>query len=61
TPNSPTGHVASMDWLKRAYEFCQEHDIILASDEAYSELYFEDAPHTALELGKDNNYDGIIQ
>ncbi|MBZ0136177.1 MAG: aminotransferase class I/II-fold pyridoxal phosphate-dependent enzyme [Planctomycetes bacterium] len=61
TPNSPTGHVASMDWLKRAYEFCQANDIILASDEAYSELYFEDAPHSALELGEDNNYDGILQ
>ena len=61
TPNSPTGHVASMDWLKRAYEFCQANDIILASDEAYSELYFEEPPHSALEVGKDNNYDGIIQ
>lgn len=61
TPNSPTGHVASMDWLKRAYEFCQANNIILASDEAYSELYFEEPPHSALEVAKDNNYDGVVQ
>jgi LL-diaminopimelate aminotransferase len=61
TPNSPTGHVASLDWLKRAYEFCQKHDIILASDEAYSELYFEEPPHSVLEVAADNNYEGVIQ
>ncbi|MHC4839761.1 MAG: aminotransferase class I/II-fold pyridoxal phosphate-dependent enzyme [Planctomycetota bacterium] len=61
TPNSPTGHVASLEWLKRAYEFCQANDIILASDEAYSELYFEEPPHSILEVAKDNTYDGVIQ
>jgi LL-diaminopimelate aminotransferase len=61
TPNSPTGHVASLDWLKRAYEFCREHDIILASDEAYSELYFEDPPPSALEVAADNGFEGVIQ
>jgi LL-diaminopimelate aminotransferase len=61
TPNSPTGHVASLEWLKRAYDFCRENDIILASDEAYSELYFEEPPHSVLEVAADNNYEGIIQ
>ncbi|MCF6229036.1 MAG: aminotransferase class I/II-fold pyridoxal phosphate-dependent enzyme, partial [Planctomycetes bacterium] len=56
-----TGHVASLEWLKRAYDFCQTNSIILASDEAYSELYFEEPPHSILEVAKDNNYDGIIQ
>jgi len=61
TPSSPLGYVASLDFLKRAYEFCRKHNIILASDEAYSELYFEEPPHSALELGRDNNYEGIVQ
>ncbi|MCC6573156.1 MAG: aminotransferase class I/II-fold pyridoxal phosphate-dependent enzyme [Planctomycetes bacterium] len=61
TPSSPLGYVASLDFLKRAYEFCQKHGIILASDEAYSELWFDEPPHSALELGKDNNFDGIVQ
>ena len=61
TPNSPTGHVASLDWLKRVYGFCRENDIILASDEAYSELYFGEPPHSALEVGADSGFDGIVQ
>lgn len=61
TPSSPLGYVASLDFLKRAYDFCQKHNIILASDEAYSELWFDEPPHSALELGKDNGYDGIVQ
>ncbi len=62
TPSSPLGYVADLDFLKAAYDFCQKHGIILASDEAYSELYFTaDAPHSALELGKDNGFDGIVQ
>ncbi|MBX3461033.1 MAG: aminotransferase class I/II-fold pyridoxal phosphate-dependent enzyme [Planctomycetes bacterium] len=61
TPSSPLGYVAELDFLKAAYDFCQKHGIILASDEAYSELYFKDAPHSALELGKSNNFDGIVQ
>lgn len=62
TPSSPLGYVAELDFLKEAYEFCQKHNIILASDEAYSELYFtKDAPHSALEVARDNNFDGIVQ
>lgn len=53
-PNSPTGAVYDADTLKRIVEFCQKHNIILVSDEAYSELYFtKEAPHSALEFGMD--------
>lgn len=62
TPSSPLGYVATLDFLKRAYELCQQNNIILASDEAYSELYFTpEAPHSALEVAKDNNFDGVVQ
>ena len=54
-PNSPTGAVANLDFYREAARFCRERDILLCSDEAYSELYFgADAPVSALETGLDN-------
>jgi LL-diaminopimelate aminotransferase len=51
-PNSPTGAVAPLEFLRRAANWCRERDILLASDEAYSEIYFtEEPPHSALECG----------
>lgn len=54
-PNSPTGALAPLSFLREAAAFCREHDILLASDEAYSELWFgDDRPHSALECGTDH-------
>jgi N-succinyldiaminopimelate aminotransferase len=51
-PNNPTGAVAPLDFLRRAAERCAHHDVLLASDEAYSELWFEGAPPaSALQTG----------
>jgi LL-diaminopimelate aminotransferase len=53
-PNSPTGAVAPLEFLREAAEFCRRRGILLVSDEAYSEMYFTDAaPHSALEAGLD--------
>ncbi|MCC7509562.1 MAG: aminotransferase class I/II-fold pyridoxal phosphate-dependent enzyme [Planctomycetes bacterium] len=60
TPSSPLGYVADLDFLKAAYEFTQKHGIILASDEAYSELYFGDAPPSALQVAGPG-FDGVVQ
>ena len=43
-PNNPTGAVAPLDLLRRAAALCRRHDVLLASDEAYSELWFEGPP-----------------
>ncbi len=43
-PNNPTGAVAPLSLLADAVERCRAHDVVLASDEAYSELWFGDAP-----------------
>ncbi|HOX40462.1 MAG TPA: aminotransferase class I/II-fold pyridoxal phosphate-dependent enzyme [Candidatus Brocadiia bacterium] len=52
-PNNPTGAVAPMSFLRKAVKFAAKHNLILASDEAYSELYFGDeAPHSVLEITK---------
>lgn len=51
SPHNPTGAVAPLAWLERAAELCRRHGVILACDEAYSELWFEgDAPPGALQL-----------
>ena len=43
-PNNPTGAVAPLSFLAEAAAACREHDVLLASDEAYSELWFGEAP-----------------
>jgi succinyldiaminopimelate transaminase len=43
-PNNPTGAVAPLAFLRDAARRCREHDVVLASDEAYSELWFGDEP-----------------
>ncbi len=51
SPHNPTGAVTPLAWLERAAELCRRHGVILAVDEAYSELWFEgDAPPGALQL-----------
>ncbi|MDO9407049.1 pyridoxal phosphate-dependent aminotransferase [Patulibacter sp.] len=51
-PNNPTAAVASREWYRGAVARCREHGVVLASDEAYSELWFTgDAPDSALQIG----------
>ncbi len=40
-PNNPTGAVAPLAFLEESVRFCRDHDIILASDAAYSEVYYD--------------------
>jgi succinyldiaminopimelate transaminase len=51
-PNNPTAATAPRAFYERAAALAREHDFLLASDEAYSELYFgPDPPASALEVG----------
>ena len=43
-PNNPTAATAPLELYERAAELAREHDFVVASDEAYSELYFGDEP-----------------
>ena len=48
-PNNPTAATAPAALYERAAALARRHDFVLASDEAYSELYFGDqAPGSAL-------------
>jgi LL-diaminopimelate aminotransferase len=49
-PNNPTTAVAPMYFLKDLVKFCAKYGIILAYDNAYSEIYFDDKPKSILEV-----------
>ncbi|HEU4452035.1 MAG TPA: aminotransferase class I/II-fold pyridoxal phosphate-dependent enzyme, partial [Longimicrobium sp.] len=40
-PNNPTAAVAPLAYLERAVAWCREHDVILAYDNAYSEIAYD--------------------
>lgn len=40
-PNNPTGAVADLDFYRKAVAFCRKYDILLVSDNAYSEMTFD--------------------
>ena len=58
SPGNPTGALVPMATLKKLIALADEHDFVIAADECYSELYFdEDAPPPGLltacaELGR---------
>ena len=49
-PNNPTGACAPESLYVRAAALAREHDFLVASDEAYSELYFGEPPRSALQV-----------
>jgi succinyldiaminopimelate transaminase len=50
-PNNPTAALAPRSLYERAAELAREHGFVVASDEAYSEIYFgAEPPASALEL-----------
>ena len=50
-PNNPTGATATLAFYERLAELARAHGFVLASDEAYTELWFEEPPASALQLG----------
>jgi alanine-synthesizing transaminase len=42
-PANPTAHVASLDFYRDLVQFAKQHDLILLSDLAYAEVYFDDS------------------
>lgn len=41
-PNNPTGACATEEYFDRAIAFCLEHDLLLAHDNAYCDICFDD-------------------
>src|SRR5262245_37989703 len=59
SPGNPTGRVMTFDEWKLLFELADRHDFIIASDECYSEIYFDEskpplgALAAAARLGRD--------
>ncbi len=53
-PNNPTAAVAPLSLYGRVAELAQAHDFLVASDEAYSELWFTEPPVSALQAERDH-------
>ena len=49
-PNNPTGAVAPLAFYETLSARAREHGFVLASDEAYTELWFDEPPVSALQL-----------
>jgi len=49
-PNNPTCATAPPAFYERLAALAREHDVVLASDEAYSELWFEEPPASVLQV-----------
>ena len=49
-PHNPTGAVAPLSFYEELAERAREHGFYLASDEAYSELWFDEPPDSAVQL-----------
>ena len=54
-PNNPTGAVAGLDFLEQAAHLARRHGFVLACDEPYTELWFDEPPPSALQLADRRN------
>jgi succinyldiaminopimelate transaminase len=49
-PHNPTGALAPPSFYEELAEAAERHDFLIASDEAYTELWFDEQPVSALEV-----------
>ena len=60
SPGNPTGKVMSLDAWRKLFALADRYDFVIASDECYSEIYFDDAApplgglEAARKLGRDD-------
>lgn len=53
TPHNPCGAVMTEDDLRRTWETCREHDILLVSDECYVDTWFDRPPPSILQVARE--------
>lgn len=65
SPGNPTGHVMTLDEWKHLFELSDRYGFVVASDECYSEVYFEEGKpplgslQAAAQLGRDR-YERLV-
>jgi N-succinyldiaminopimelate aminotransferase len=66
TPGNPTGAVLDANVLRKLVELAERYDFVIASDECYSEIYFDEAkPPIGLlqlchEIGRDDYHRCVV-
>ena len=54
-PNNPTGATAPLSFYEALAGLAREHGFLICSDEAYSELWFDEPPASALQVADREN------
>lgn len=49
-PNNPTAAAAGLDFYEEAVDWARRHEVLIAQDAAYSEVYFEEPPVSILQV-----------
>jgi LL-diaminopimelate aminotransferase len=49
-PNNPTSAMPPDSFYQDAVDFCRKYNIVLANDNAYSEIYYGDSPPSVLQI-----------
>jgi N-succinyldiaminopimelate aminotransferase len=52
SPGNPNGHVMPLEEWKTLFEMCDRYGFVIASDECYSEIYFDTPPLGALQAAQ---------
>jgi len=52
SPSNPTGSVMNLEEWRTLFELSDKYNFVIASDECYSEIYFDNPPLGALEASK---------
>jgi len=50
SPQNPTGGVLTLNDLRRIAELAHRHDLLILSDEIYSEIYYDERPASILDV-----------
>jgi len=53
-PSNPTGALAKKEFFKELADFAVDNDVLVVSDECYSEMYYDKKPRSLLEFGYEN-------
>ena len=49
-PNNPTAAVADLAWYERLVAWAKRHNVLIAADAAYNEVYYESAPPSIFQV-----------
>jgi succinyldiaminopimelate transaminase len=58
-PHNPTGAAVDLDYLRRQLAVAREHGLVLASDECYQEVWFDEPAPSVLEVC-DGDLTGVV-